>query len=230
MRTLFLFFVSSILSFGHLSAQSEINQKDANGERHGVWKKKFETTNQLRYEGQFDHGKETGFFAFYCEACGENPTATKEFIGNDIADVTYFTIKGKIVSEGQMQGRLRIGEWLYYHKESAKVMSREHYVAGKLEGVKTTYYTSEVVAETLTYTNGLMEGPNNHYSLDGLILKELNYKNDTLHGPATYYDSQAVKLLEGQYKAGRKEGVWKTYVEAKLTKEERFPKPLLKGK
>ena len=36
----------------------DINQFDAEGKRHGVWKKNFEGTDQLRYEGEFDHGKE----------------------------------------------------------------------------------------------------------------------------------------------------------------------------
>ena len=38
-------------------AQS-INQFDTDGKRHGIWKKNFENTQQLRYEGEFIHGKE----------------------------------------------------------------------------------------------------------------------------------------------------------------------------
>ena len=47
-----------------LSAQ-EINQFDENGERHGKWQKKFEGTNEYRYHGQFEHGKEIGMFKYY---------------------------------------------------------------------------------------------------------------------------------------------------------------------
>ncbi len=219
----------SIFSMGYISAQSDINQMDANGERHGIWKKNFPKSDQLRYEGKFNHGKETGLFKFYCEECGKNPMATKDFIGDDIANVKYFTIKGKLVSEGQMKGKDRIGEWLYYHEKNNKVMSREMYVDGKLDGIKTTYYGNDAITETIMYKNGLMNGPNNHYSYDNVLLKELNYVNDKLHGLAVYYDVRGQKLLEGQYKNGRKYGVWKTYKDGKLEKEETFPKPLLKG-
>lgn len=53
-----------LMSCGFIFAQN-INQFDANGERHGIWKKNFEDTNIIRYEGQFFHGKEIGLFKFY---------------------------------------------------------------------------------------------------------------------------------------------------------------------
>ena len=40
-----------------LHAQEKINQLDANGDRTGIWKKYF-NNNRIRYEGQFDAGKE----------------------------------------------------------------------------------------------------------------------------------------------------------------------------
>ena len=41
------------------------NQMDADGNRHGIWKKNFDNTQQVRYEGEFNHGKEIGLFKFY---------------------------------------------------------------------------------------------------------------------------------------------------------------------
>ena len=38
-------------------AQSDKNQFDAQGKRHGVWEKKFPGTDQLRYEGFAKMGK-----------------------------------------------------------------------------------------------------------------------------------------------------------------------------
>ena len=40
--------------------QSAINGFDADGARHGLWKKYYPGTDQLRYEGRFQHGKEIG--------------------------------------------------------------------------------------------------------------------------------------------------------------------------
>ena len=124
-----------------LLAQADINQTDAQGERHGIWKKIYPGTDQLRYEGVFEHGKEVGTFKFYCEKCKKQPSVVKEFnANNSIAEVKYYTVKGKLVSEGKMDGKERIGEWLFYPEKSTNVLTREHYKDGKLDGQKITYY------------------------------------------------------------------------------------------
>ena len=40
-------------------SQNEINQLDGQGKRHGIWKKNFNNSEQIRYEGVFNHGKES---------------------------------------------------------------------------------------------------------------------------------------------------------------------------
>ena len=118
-KTALIFFFGIILCSHSAFSQSEINQMDAQGKRHGIWKKMYEGTNQLRYEGTFEHGREVGEFKFYCEDCKGQPTVIKSFKGkNGLAHVKYFTIKGKLVSEGEMQGKDRIGEWVYYHENT----------------------------------------------------------------------------------------------------------------
>ena len=105
----------------------EINQFDANGKRHGIWKKTFEDTKAVRYEGQFDHGKEVGLFKFYKYVNKKSLlSATKQFSEtNNIADVKFFSSKGKVISEGQMDGKNYIGEWKYYHKNSDQLLRIE---------------------------------------------------------------------------------------------------------
>ncbi len=206
-------------------SQNQINQTDANGKRHGLWKKTFDNSEQLRYEGVFEHGKEIGEFKFYCEQCKKQPAVVKSFTGkDDIAEVKYFTPKGKLVSEGKMKGKDRIGEWVYYHKKSNEVMTKEFYSNGKLEGIMTTYYPNGKKTEETTYQNGTKEGLNNYYSYEGILLKKLLYKDDKLHGSASYYNSQGKILHEGSYKNGRKDGLWKNYEDGKLISEESFPK------
>lgn len=222
---IFLFF--GICCLTSLSAQ-EVNQYDAAGERHGVWKKKFPGSEQLRYEGAFDHGKETGVFKFYCRECGKQPTSTRTYSGNGKAQVQYFTKTGKLVSEGKMQDKNRMGEWVYYHKKSKEVMTREFYSVGLLDGVKTTYYPNGTKTEEITYLAGSKEGPNLYYSPEGVILKRLLYRNDKLQGEAIYYDAQGNVTIKGQYKKGKKDGLWKYYKNGKLELEETYPKPLKK--
>ncbi len=225
MKYIHLFFFGIILFSAQGFSQNEINQVDAQGLNHGVWKKMYPGTKQLRYEGQFDHGKEVGEFKFYCEECKDKPSVIKNFSGNDgFAEVKYFTIKGKLVSEGNMKGKDRVGEWVYYHEKSKNVMTRENYVEGKLDGKKITYYPNGQVTEEIEYSNGLMNGEDNYYSPAGVLLKKLQNKDGQLHGPAFYYDAKGAVVIEGFYKDGKKHGLWKYYKNGKVVLEETYPK------
>lgn len=227
-RLIFVFF-GIICTFNFTSAQ-EINLMDENGERHGIWRKMFPESDQLRYEGEFEHGKEVGTFKFYCDDCGSQPMVVKEFEGKeDIADVKYYTKKGKLVSEGFMKGKERIGLWKYYHEKSNTVMTRENYTNGALDGVKSTYYPNGKLTEELTYEKGSREGPNTYFSPEGVVLKRLQYINDQLHGPAEYFDANGNLTIKGQYVEGKKHGLWKYYKNGNLVLEETYPKPLKKN-
>ena len=59
-----LVLIVMILMSGNLIGQS-LNGFDSDGKRHGKWKKNFEGTQVVRYEGTFSHGKEVGLFKFY---------------------------------------------------------------------------------------------------------------------------------------------------------------------
>ncbi|MCB0465421.1 MAG: toxin-antitoxin system YwqK family antitoxin [Aequorivita sp.] len=224
-KTVLLFFFGILFCSPFVFSQSEINQMDSQGQRHGVWKKTFEGTDQLRYEGTFEHGKEVGQFKFYCESCKNQPMVIKNFTGKDnIADVKYFTIKGKLVSEGKMKGKDRIGEWVYFQEKSNDVMTREQYTNGKLEGQVITYYPNGKITEETTYKKGIKDGEDNYYSPDGVLLKKLLYKEGQLQGPALYYDAYGNVVIEGFYKDDKKHGLWKYYKNGKVILEETYPK------
>jgi len=221
-----ILFLSLLFGSSLMISQNEINQFDSQGKRHGIWKKTFEDSKQIRYEGAFIHGKEIGVFKFYCSDCKDKPTIVKTFNNdNNIAEVQYYTIKGKLVSEGNMIDKKRVGDWVYYHKKSKEIMTKEIYKDGRIDGLKVTFYLNNQIAEELNYKNGLKEGVNNYYSPEGVLLKKLFYKNDQLQGYAYYYDAKGDVVLEGNYKNNKKNGVWKTFKNKKLLKEDIYPKP-----
>ncbi len=230
-KNAFLYLLVLILTSVSAISQSEINQIDAEGKRHGIWKKTFDNSKQLRYEGTFEHGKEIGEFKYYCESCKDKPMIVRNFSGKDnIAEVKYYTIKGKLVSEGKMIGKARIGEWLYYPEKSTTVMTREFYKNDKLDGTVTTYYPNGKITEESNYKNGVLEGPNNYYSPGGVLIKKLFYLNGELQGEAFYYDNNGNVLIQGFYKKGKKDGLWQYYKNGKIEMEETFPKPLIRPK
>ncbi|MDX1471733.1 MAG: toxin-antitoxin system YwqK family antitoxin [Flavobacteriaceae bacterium] len=216
----------SILLFGFvisltpisLTAQ-EKNQLDSQGQRHGYWSKNFDGTDQPRYQGQFEHGQETGLFKYYKLVNGKSLlSATKEFdLETDIAEVQFLSSEGNLISKGKMKGRLFIGPWVYYHNDSDIVMTTETYNEnGKLDGERIVYYPDGKIAERVIYDNGKIDGLNIWYLENGKVLKELNYTNGELHGEAKYFNPEGILIVEGQYQNGKKNGIWKYYEDGKL--------------
>lgn len=229
-KTSYLYLILSFTIILPAVAQ-EINQMDESGQRHGLWKKKYDNSEQIRYEGKFDHGKEVGEFKYYCENCKDKPMIIRNFTGKDsVAEVKYFTKKGSIISEGKMSGKNRIGEWLYYHEKQNKLMMREFYKNDILDGAKTTFYPNGKITEESNYKNGVQEGANNYYSSEGVLLKKLSYTKGELQGEAYYYDANGNVTIHGFYKNGKKNGLWQYYKNGKVEMEETFPKPILRPK
>ncbi|APY09768.1 preprotein translocase YidC [Seonamhaeicola sp. S2-3] len=220
------------ISFSALA--QDINQFDENGKRHGIWKKNFEGTKVLRYEGEFKHGKEIGTFKFYKNIRGKAVlTATKQFNeNNNKALVKFFTSKGKIISEGEMDGKKYIGTWKYYHNTSNKIMTLENYNEnGNLDGERFVYYSNGKVAEKKNYVNGKLEGESIWYSINNVVLKRFIYKNNELHGASKIYNTKGELIVEGTYKHDKKHGIWKYYENGKLVEEKDFtPKSKYKKK
>ncbi len=220
------FIVFLILTFilTNVSAQV-VNQLDENGERHGPWKKTFEKTDQPKYEGVFEHGKEVGTFKFYKLVSGKSSlSATREFLpDSDMINVKFFSSKGKLISEGMMRDKIFVGKWIYYHNKVKGILMTENYNdSGVLEGEKLVYYENGQVAEQAVYVNGLIEGISTWYSPEGKLLKEFTYNNGQLHGMAKYYDKAGQLLAEGVYKNDKKHGIWKYYEKGDLTEEKDY--------
>lgn len=219
MRTRLIFILILTVSICSFHAQSTVNQFDVDGKRHGLWKKYFDKTEQLRYEGQFDHGKEIDTFKFYTLNNGKSVlSAIKVFNpDNNLASVKFLSSKGKLISEGTLNGKLYSGKWIFYHNKSDAVMSTETYNSnGNLEGEKVIYYPNGQIAEKSNYTDGKLEGASQWYSEKGMLLKDFMYKNDELHGLSKYYDADGRISAEGQYQNGRKHGIWNYYENGQL--------------
>lgn len=223
MKVIYVLLISLLFS-GVVVAQS-FNQFDDNGKRHGKWQKKFEGTDVLRYEGEFFHGKEIGLFKFYKNYRNKAVlSATKQFNPeNEWAEVTFFTSTGKVVSEGQMNGKTYVGTWKYYQKSNDNLLTLEHYNnSGELDGERFVYYPNGQVAEKQNYVAGKLHGESVWYSENNVVVKTYHYENGELHGPAKFFNRKGELVCEGNYKNGEKHGVWKYYEAGNLNKQETF--------
>lgn len=217
------YFIIPLFIFLSINITAQKNQFDKEGRRHGFWEVNFEGTNQPKFEGNFEHGKETGNFKFYKKGFYDHPTAIMNFEhAQDSVQVTYYTQKGKPISEGMMLEKKREGKWVYYHQKSDTIMMTEIYKEDKLHGLQKTYFPNGKLAEKTNYVHGKKDGESFIYADNGQVTKELYYKDGELHGPANYYTPKGIKIIEGQYSEGRKTGNWKYFSEGKLEREEDY--------
>lgn len=210
-----LLFVISITAFAQ-----DINKMDAAGKRHGVWKGTYEKSKKPRYEGTFDHGKETGTFTFFEDDKTSTLAAKRIFAADGSCTTTFFDVKGKKISEGKEVNKLREGEWKFYSEGTTTLLSTENYVNGKINGIRKVYLPTGKIAEEVTYVNGVMDGPYKQYNEKGTVLEESVYKNDKLNGPVTYRDVKGDIVAKGQFTDNKKAGKWQFFENGKMVKEE----------
>jgi len=205
-----------------ISAQEEMNKVNERGERVGVWKKLYDN-GRIRYQGQFESGKEVGVFNYYSMVSSEHPIMIKTFSKeNNIATVEFYSESGVIESKGKMNGKNRFGQWFYYHSNGEIVISEENYENGLLNGESKTFYRSGVITEILQYKNGKLHGEIKRFADNGVLIDDLNYNNGKLNGLAKYYDLEGELIYTGQYENDKKIGKWEYFENGKPVSPTKF--------
>lgn len=208
MRLYVLLFMSISSTF---FSQVKENQMNSNGERIGLWKGYYEDTKFLRYEGNFNKGKEVGTFTYYANSEKKIISATRKFDGKGNAYTVFFNEKGQKVSEGNLRDKMRQGIWKYYHKNATAIMCTENYVEDKLEGSRKVFFVDGKLAEEVGYKNGLKHGVSKIYSKAGTLKEEAVYVEGLMQGSYKVFDDNGTVLIDGQYKKDKKNGLWKYY-------------------
>ncbi len=210
-------YIVIFLLISTVSLAQDFNKLDENDKKHGVWKGVYEESKRPRYQGTFEHGKETGIFKFFDDTKTGTIIATREFNAKDNSCYTIFYNQNKNkVSEGKVVNKQFEGEWKYYHEDLPTVMTLELYVNGKLNGVRKVFYKSGELAEETTYKDGIKNGPYKSYAENGVVLEESIYKNGEYDGLAIFRNVDNQVAAQGLFKNGKKVGVWKILQKGKL--------------
>ena len=218
MRNLTLFLFSML--FGFLNAQTEINKLDTKGLKHGLWKGVYEESKRTRYQGTFEHGKEIGLFQFFDDTQKGDVIATREFNSKDNSAYTIFYDQNKNkVSEGKVVNKLFEGEWKYYHYASPSVMTTENYKNGKLDGLRTVFFSNGKVAEQINFVNNQKQGLYKKYTENGIVLEESFFKNNEYDGLAIFRNDSGIIVSKGMFAKGLKTGTWEVLENGKLVKK-----------
>lgn len=210
-------YILVLLFFTKICFAQDINRLDQNGKKQGVWKGMYLESKRPRYEGAFEHGREVGMFKFFDDTKAGTVIATREFNAKDNSCYTIFYNQNKNkVSEGKVVNKQFDGDWKYYHEDLPAIMTLEHYINGKLEGIREVFYKSGKIAEATTYKAGLKNGPYKRYAENGVVLEESIYKKSEYDGLAIFRDEQNQIAGKGLFKNGKKVGMWKMLVKGKL--------------
>ena len=191
-----------VLAVGFVTATfAQDNKTNAQGQKVGAWVGYYPSKN-IKYEGNFENGKETGNFVFYADAKEKKIIATKEFKTDGSVYTVFFNGKKKM-SEGIYVNKLKEGIWKIYHFDGQHVMAEEPYKNDKLHGIKKGYYASGKLSEELEYKNGIEDGIANQYSENGVKIKETQYKNGVLDGKIIIRDTNGSITDEAKYVNGK---------------------------
>jgi len=227
MKKIIVASIFAFLFFGFSIAQEKVNQFNSNGKREGVWKKYFQN-GRIRYQGQFENGKEVGVFKFYSPISSDFPMIVKTFEKNsDIALVEHFTLKGLPESKGKMKEKKRIGKWVYYHKDGKTIILEENYEDDVLNGEHKVFYKDGKLTKLAHYKDGKLHGNSKKYSPKGILIEDVNYVNGELHGAAAFYEDNGNLKYKGLYEHDFKVGYWEFYMDGELSesKEVKVFKP-----
>lgn len=224
MKRIFCLIIFFLLALPAIA--QDMNKLDADGKKHGKWKGVYEESQRPRYEGTFNHGKETGTFKYFDDTKDGVVIATREFSTTDNSAYTiFYDQKKNKVSEGKVVNKQYEGEWKYYHEASAKIMTTENYKNGKLHGARKVYYPDGKIAEETNYSNGVLEGPYKKYADDekSIVLEQVTYVKGKIEGPAVYTNPDGTIASKGNYVNDQKNGYWEFYEDGKLKKKEKYP-------
>ena len=227
-----LFFVFFLFLNFSLVAQTDYNKVDDKGNKNGLWKGIYKDSKNPKFEGTFDHGKEVGIFTFFDNKKTKIVIATREFDPKDNSAYTIFydQLKNK-VSEGKVVNKLYEGQWKYYHKASKSIMTTENYSKGKLEGLRSVFYSNGKIAEEIIYKNDLKNGVYKRYTESGIIIEESNYKNNQYEGLAIFRDADDGSIVsKGKFTNGKKTAVWQFFEKGKLVKQMNMSYPQTSSK
>ena len=219
MKKIIFAFITLFLITVSLTAQ-EINKMDGAGKRHGRWKGTYDTSKRLRYEGTFDHGKETGTFKFFEDNEASTLAATRVFAKDGSCYTTFYDEKGKKLAEGKEVNRLKEGEWKLYHPGGEAIMAVENYSNGKLNGTRKVFFPNKNLAEEVNNVNGLKEGAYKQYTEKGVVLEESVYKNNQLHGLVIFRNGHGEIITKGKFEDNKQTGVWQYFEKGKMVKQE----------
>ncbi|MFW5915846.1 MAG: toxin-antitoxin system YwqK family antitoxin [Bacteroidota bacterium] len=200
-----LFLIVSLQGFSQ--ENQDINEYDENGNKHGVWKKKY-SNGEIQYKGEFRHGKPAGELKRYFPN-GEL-MAIMNHRGEGEVYATLFNKEGKKRAEGKYIDKERDSTWIFYGTEN-NVILKENYNKGEKVGKSVRFYLNGDTSQIAHYRDGEKHGMFKQFFRNGNTKLLARYQNDELDGNVTIFSPNGYKEIEGLYRDNLRENKWIYY-------------------
>jgi antitoxin component YwqK of YwqJK toxin-antitoxin module len=210
---------------------AQLNQKDANGKKQGVWQKKYPGSNTFIYKGQFKDDKAIGEFTYYYES-GKIKSVIKHFPNSNLSFAVFYSENEAVLSEGFYKNQLKDSTWLNFTSSGA-LSSKDcflqnqlhgekiiYYIEGQIEngvliplsisnynkdlqdGLYTEFFSTGKIKKKGIFQNGLKDGEWLEYHPNGQIAQKAKFKKDNLHTWVYSYDKNGLKISEVFFQNG----------------------------
>ena len=206
MKTIGIIFLTLLIWPAIAVSQSSdtINQRDKQGERHGLWIKKYNNA-QVKYRGHFEHGQPVGTFKrFYPNG---KKKAVMQHRDSGRVYARLYDQKGRKRAEGRYINKKKDSTWCFYSRQG-QLRLRETYSQGRRHGKSVKYYPDGDTAGLTNWQKGLKDGPYKQFFPNGRPKMLAQYKNGELHGPFTIFYPNGLKEIEGTYHNNLRKGKW----------------------
>lgn len=213
------------------SCNAQVNTRDAQGRKQGVWQKNFAGTAVLQYKGAFLNDKPIGKFIYNFES-GQKKAELVHGLPGGNSSVLLFFESGQLLSDGFYKGEKKDSLWfnyaasgelmsaenyqldqlhakcIYYYKEGQlhehklQIQKEVIYASGKLEGTYKEYFLNGQLKLNGTYKQGERTGLWSEYYNTGQLKSKASYQQDLLHGWTNYYDKSGTQISKLMYRDG----------------------------
>ncbi len=193
-----------VILFSGLTKAQDVNQVDESGQKQGPWRKFYEGSTAVFYEGQFKDDKPVGSFTYFYEKGNIKGLMDYKAIG--VYNRTYHP-NGKLMAQGKYIEQKKDSVWTYY-TPAGLLSSMEQWDKGAKHGLEEVYFDNGKVSERTTHADGLRNGPWEQFYDNGKNKVAGIFVQDEYHGAIQYYFQNGSKQLTGKYNDGVRTGTW----------------------
>jgi len=191
-------------------SETEINKTDQLGRKQGHWIKTFPNKSVI-YDGHFKDDHPVREFKRYYE---DNTLRSLLIFSDDGIEAfgTIYHPNGNISSKGLYVNQKKEGKWQFYSAYiNGYLISEDHYIGNKRNGLSIKYYPDSTVAERVNYINDTRQGDWIQYYPNGTVCFKSNYLNGKINGKYEVWFENGQIQFSGQYKNDTRDGKWYIY-------------------